>query len=29
MELGRVTAEGGLAELTSNPRLAEAYFGTD
>jgi branched-chain amino acid transport system permease protein len=29
MELGRVTAEGGLAELTSDPRLAEAYFGTD
>jgi branched-chain amino acid transport system permease protein len=29
MELGRVTAEGGLAELTANPRLAEAYFGTD
>lgn len=29
MELGRVTAEGGLADLTSNPRLAEAYFGTD
>ncbi|MCW2541136.1 MAG: branched-chain amino acid transporter permease [Frankiales bacterium] len=29
MELGRVTAEGGLAELTSDPRLAEAYFGID
>jgi branched-chain amino acid transport system permease protein len=29
MELGRVTAEGGLADLTADPRLAEAYFGTD
>jgi branched-chain amino acid transport system permease protein len=28
MELGRVTAEGNLAELTSDKRLAEAYFGT-
>jgi branched-chain amino acid transport system permease protein len=27
MELGRVTAEGGFEELTSDPRLAEAYFG--
>jgi branched-chain amino acid transport system permease protein len=28
MELGRITAEGTIAELTSSPRLAEAYFGT-
>jgi branched-chain amino acid transport system permease protein len=28
MELGAVTAEGSLAELTSDKRLAEAYFGT-
>jgi len=28
MELGRITAEGGFGELTANPRLAEAYFGT-
>jgi branched-chain amino acid transport system permease protein len=28
MELGRVTAEGELAELTSDQRLAEAYFGS-
>jgi branched-chain amino acid transport system permease protein len=27
MELGAVTAEGSFTELTSNPRLAEAYFG--
>jgi branched-chain amino acid transport system permease protein len=28
MELGRITAEGTIDELTSSPRLAEAYFGT-
>ncbi len=28
MELGRLTAEGGFAELTSDPRLTEAYFGS-
>ena len=28
MELGRITAEGSFAELTAEPRLAEAYFGT-
>jgi branched-chain amino acid transport system permease protein len=28
MELGRITAEGTIAELTNTPRLAEAYFGT-
>jgi branched-chain amino acid transport system permease protein len=28
MELGHVTAEGRIAELTSDPRLAEVYFGT-
>jgi branched-chain amino acid transport system permease protein len=28
MELGRITAEGTIAELTSSERLAEAYFGT-
>jgi branched-chain amino acid transport system permease protein len=28
MELGAVTAEGSLAELTSDERLAQAYFGT-
>jgi branched-chain amino acid transport system permease protein len=28
MELGRITAEGTFAELTSDRRLAEAYFGT-
>jgi branched-chain amino acid transport system permease protein len=28
MELGAVTAEGSLAELTSDKRLAQAYFGT-
>ena len=28
MELGRVTAEGTFAELTSDARLTEAYFGT-
>jgi branched-chain amino acid transport system permease protein len=27
MELGRITAQGGFEELTSEPRLAEAYFG--
>jgi branched-chain amino acid transport system permease protein len=27
MELGRVTAQGSLDELTGDPRLAEAYFG--
>jgi branched-chain amino acid transport system permease protein len=28
MELGHITAQGQIAELTSDPRLAEAYFGT-
>ena len=28
MELGRITAQGAIRELTSNPRLAEVYFGT-
>jgi branched-chain amino acid transport system permease protein len=28
MELGRITAEGTIEELTNTPRLAEAYFGT-
>ncbi len=28
MELGRITAEGTIGELTSSDRLAEAYFGT-
>jgi branched-chain amino acid transport system permease protein len=28
MELGRITDEGTFRELTSSPRLAEAYFGT-
>lgn len=28
MELGRITAQGTIAELTSDPRLAEVYFGT-
>jgi len=28
MELGRITAQGTIAELTNTPRLAEAYFGT-
>ncbi len=28
MELGRITAQGTVAELTNTPRLAEAYFGT-
>jgi branched-chain amino acid transport system permease protein len=28
MELGRITASGTIDELTSTPRLAEAYFGT-
>jgi branched-chain amino acid transport system permease protein len=28
MELGRITAEGTVDELTSSPRLAQAYFGT-
>ena len=27
MELGRITAEGTIDELTSSPRLAEVYFG--
>jgi branched-chain amino acid transport system permease protein len=27
MELGEITASGTIAELTSSPRLAEAYFG--
>jgi branched-chain amino acid transport system permease protein len=28
MELGRITAQGTISELTGNPRLAEVYFGT-
>jgi branched-chain amino acid transport system permease protein len=28
MELGEITAQGTIAELTNTPRLAEAYFGT-
>jgi len=28
MELGRITAQGTIRELTESPRLAEAYFGT-
>jgi branched-chain amino acid transport system permease protein len=28
MELGRITAQGSFDELTSESRLAEAYFGT-
>lgn len=28
MELGRITAQGNFTELTNEPRLAEAYFGT-
>ena len=28
MDLGRLTAEGTIEELTGSPRLAEAYFGT-
>lgn len=28
MELGKITAQGNFAELTSDKRLAEAYFGT-
>ena len=28
MELGRITAQGTIGDLTSSPRLAEAYFGT-
>jgi ABC-type multidrug transport system ATPase subunit len=28
MELGRISAEGTIDELTSSERLAEAYFGT-
>ena len=28
MELGQVTAQGTIEELTSSPRLADAYFGT-
>jgi branched-chain amino acid transport system permease protein len=28
MELGEITAQGTIAELTATPRLAEAYFGT-
>ncbi len=28
MELGEITAQGTIAELTSTPRLAEVYFGT-
>lgn len=28
MELGRITAQGSIEELTNSPELAEAYFGT-
>lgn len=28
MELGQITAQGTIAELTNTPRLAEVYFGT-
>ncbi len=28
MELGEITAQGTIAELTNTPRLAEVYFGT-
>jgi branched-chain amino acid transport system permease protein len=28
MELGRITAEGTISELTSSPELAQAYFGS-
>jgi branched-chain amino acid transport system permease protein len=28
MELGHITAQGRIAKLTSDPRLAEVYFGT-
>jgi branched-chain amino acid transport system permease protein len=28
MELGRITAQGTIGELTGDPRLAEVYFGT-
>jgi hypothetical protein len=28
MELGRITAQGTIDELTGSQRLAEAYFGT-
>jgi ABC-type branched-subunit amino acid transport system ATPase component len=28
MELGHITAKGTIRELTSDPRLAEVYFGT-
>jgi branched-chain amino acid transport system permease protein len=28
MELGRITAQGTIDELSNSPRLAEAYFGT-
>src|SRR5665213_748279 len=28
MELGRITAQGTVRELTGDPRLAEVYFGT-
>ena len=28
MELGHITAEGRVSDLTRNPRLAEVYFGT-
>ena len=28
MELGRITAQGSIEELTGSPELAEAYFGT-
>ncbi len=28
MELGKITAEGTIEELTTSPRLAAAYFGT-
>jgi branched-chain amino acid transport system permease protein len=28
MELGHITTQGAIGDLTSNPRLAEVYFGT-
>jgi hypothetical protein len=28
MDLGRLSAEGTIEELTGSPQLAEAYFGT-
>ena len=29
MELGRITAQGTIEDLTTSPRLAAAYFGTE